>query len=266
MNGIRWVALAVWWYKDESVRLIRSMPDGDTIVLMFLMMLALAGERNQNGSLPYSENELSVLFNIPSEITHKGIDILEAKHMIERDGCGYYITNWEKYQDVQSMEKIRENARVRSAKRRQKKKQEMKPSPAPNKAHTAPAETDPPLFEIDDQTVRDHNEILDAAQDAGFPNDNATMTRLIDLYAEYGKKAVLDGITACVDSNVKTIRYLKGCCKKSKGYAFIRNDGTKVDDRGHEIWDSYVEPETSDDTPGDDSDDDNEDVDMSDIW
>lgn len=61
----------------------------------------------------------------------------------------------------------------------------------------------------------DHNEILNAAQSAGFPNNQATWDRIIDLYAQYGKDIVLQGIMACVDQGKTTIAYLKGCCQNN---------------------------------------------------
>ncbi len=65
------------------------------------------------------------------------------------------------------------------------------------------------------QIQNDHNEILDAAEDAGFPKNQATWSRIIDLYAEFGKKTVLQGIRACVDHGKTTVAYLKGCCKNA---------------------------------------------------
>ena len=62
------------------------------------------------------------------------------------------------------------------------------------------------------QIQNDHNEILDAAQAAGFPGNQATFDKIIGLYADYGKEIVLQGISACVDQGKTTIAYLKGCC------------------------------------------------------
>ena len=65
------------------------------------------------------------------------------------------------------------------------------------------------------QIQNDHNEILDAAQAAGFPGNQATWDKLIELYVQYGKETVMQGISACVDQGKTSIAYLKGCCKNA---------------------------------------------------
>ena len=72
------------------------------------------------------------------------------------------------------------------------------------------------FFDLDPEeaqrTARDHSEILDAAEAAGFPKNQATWDKIIDLYAEYGKEIVLAGISACVDQTVIKPAYLRKCC------------------------------------------------------
>lgn len=84
---------------------------------------------------------------------------------------------------------------------------------------TTPTPSPSSGFEIDPEEARktqeDHNEILDAAEDAGFPKNKGTWDMLIDLYAEHGKDAVLAGIKACVEQGVPKISYLKGCIRKN---------------------------------------------------
>ncbi len=68
--------------------------------------------------------------------------------------------------------------------------------------------------DVDDDLIRiqeDHNEILNAAQAAGFDNQ-ATWDKIIDLYVEYGREIVLAGISACVEQNVIKLSYLRKCC------------------------------------------------------
>ena len=62
------------------------------------------------------------------------------------------------------------------------------------------------------QIARDHSEILDAAEAAGFPKNSATWNKIIDLYTEYGKAVVLAGISACVEQSVTKPAYLRKCC------------------------------------------------------
>lgn len=59
----------------------------------------------------------------------------------------------------------------------------------------------------------DQSEVLDAAEAAGFPKNQATWNKLIDLYADFGKDAVLAGISACVDQGKTVLSYLRKCCQ-----------------------------------------------------
>lgn len=59
----------------------------------------------------------------------------------------------------------------------------------------------------------EQNEILNAAEEAGFPKNKATWDKIIDLYAEFGKETVLAGISACVEQGKTVISYLRACCK-----------------------------------------------------
>lgn len=70
---------------------------------------------------------------------------------------------------------------------------------------------------IDDDNARaiqkDHDRILDAADDAGFKISNSVRAALIRLYAENGLQKVLDGIASCVKHGAPNLAYLEACMK-----------------------------------------------------
>ena len=69
--------------------------------------------------------------------------------------------------------------------------------------------------------AREHDQVIEAAERAGFPRTDAIRAKLIDLYSLHGLQKMLDGINACVDYGVTTIAYLtavlKGEPKKKPG-------------------------------------------------
>lgn len=237
---IQWIKLAVQFYKDEDIRLIRkTMPDGDTITLMFVMLLAMAGERNQSGCIPYTDEELSVLLDIPINTVRLGLRVMLEKEMIDnRDGI-IHITNWDKYQSVDGMERIREQNRERVRRHRENQK-------ALEASAAAPALPAYQGFAPEEELMRiqeEHNQVLDAAKRAGFPDNEATWNKLILFYGEYGLAAVLEGIEACVMAGKPILAYLQGCLKKSakeqKKAAQEKQSGIRYDDQGREIWDDF---------------------------
>ena len=80
------------------------------------------------------------------------------------------------------------------------------PNPNPNRNPMLP----------DDDAVKiqgDHDQILDAATDAGFKMSNDVRNAMITLYAEHGLNKMLAGFKACVEHGVPTLAYLKAVLK-----------------------------------------------------
>ena len=75
----------------------------------------------------------------------------------------------------------------------------------------------------------DHEEIFSKLEAAGFSLTQALMDNVVDLYAEYGKEAMLSAIDGCVQASKARLDYLKGC---------LRNQGKprKGDDLPEMWW------------------------------
>lgn len=83
---------------------------------------------------------------------------------------------------------------------------------------------------------QEHDLILDAAENAGFPKNQATYDKIIALYADFGKDAVLDGISACVDQGKTVISYLKACVKRIAEEKKKAEPDEPYMDENHEFW------------------------------
>lgn len=72
--------------------------------------------------------------------------------------------------------------------------------------------TNTELSDVDAQkTLREQNQVLEAAENAGFKMSPWERSSLVDLYAQHGLEKVLNGIEACVKHGVSTLAYLEGC-------------------------------------------------------
>ena len=60
---------------------------------------------------------------------------------------------------------------------------------------------------------KDHNRLLDAAEDAGFKMSNDVRATLIALYADHGLAKVLGGLKSCVEHGAPNLAYLKAVLK-----------------------------------------------------
>ena len=59
------------------------------------------------------------------------------------------------------------------------------------------------------QAQDDHNRIMEAAENAGFPKSNTVRAKLLDAYAEHGKEKVLRAIEECATHSAASIAYLQ---------------------------------------------------------
>ena len=134
MNAdIKWIKIATNVFSDEKIMLIEQMPDADTIIVIWFKLLCMAGKENNcgvfvmGGKIPYTDEMLSTIFRRPLATIRLALSTFEAFGMIEivQDSSGngvYTIPNWEKHQNVDGMDKIREQTRKRVAQHREKQR------------------------------------------------------------------------------------------------------------------------------------------------
>ncbi|MGG5316426.1 phage replisome organizer N-terminal domain-containing protein [Enterococcus sp. AZ072] len=129
MAEISWIKLKTTMFDDEKIRLIQAVPEADAILVIWIRLLVLAGKTNDEGliyiqrNMPYTEEMLSTLFGKPVNTVRLALTTLGNFNMIDLNGDGSIaITNWEKHQNIEGMEKVREQNRLRKQKQREKKK------------------------------------------------------------------------------------------------------------------------------------------------
>lgn len=130
MAGISWIKLSVNIFDDEKIKLIKSMPEGDAIILIWIQLLCLAGKTNDNGAvyigqhMNYTDEMISTICNQPLNTVRIALKAFEEFEMINLGEDGLIsISNWEKHQNIEGMEKVRAQTRKRVAKYRAKQKE-----------------------------------------------------------------------------------------------------------------------------------------------
>jgi predicted phage replisome organizer len=129
MSEIKWIKITTDIFDDEKIKIIKKLPSGDTIIVIWLELLTIAGKANTRGEIyvdvdiPYTDGMLaSVLDRSESTIT-LALSILEKFKLITiTDAETILITNWEKHQNVEGMEQAKELRRLRNQKYLQNKK------------------------------------------------------------------------------------------------------------------------------------------------
>ena len=130
---IKWIKLVPDWFNDSKIKQLKTMPERYALTTIWFCLLGLAGISNNYGKLtlgniPYDEKMLSNEFDIPEHLIQLALNVFKKLGMIEildEENC-LYITNWEKHQNIDGMEKIREQNRIRFNNYYKRKKEEVK--------------------------------------------------------------------------------------------------------------------------------------------
>ncbi len=122
---MEWVKMRCDIFEHRKIKLLRKGPKGDTLVLLWVMLIAEAGKCGRGGALMISENKpytaetLSLLLAIPKSVVEQGLELFARLEMIERDEV-IRIRNWRKYQSEDKLEVRREKDRIRQQRHREK--------------------------------------------------------------------------------------------------------------------------------------------------
>lgn len=81
---------------------------------------------------------------------------------------------------------------------------ESNPNPNPNRNTREDAD-----YAEDFRIQEEHDQILNAAENAGFPRNNTVRAKLLDAYAQHGKEKVLHAIEQCALHSAASIAYLQ---------------------------------------------------------
>lgn len=130
---VKWIKLHTDIFSNRKIKQIRRLPEGDAIIGVWLQILCLAGQINDQGNImfatdiPYTDEMLAVEFDRPLPIIRIALKTFEGFGMMECHDDIYKISNWHKYQSADKLEQMKENNRRRVAKYREKMKALQEP-------------------------------------------------------------------------------------------------------------------------------------------
>ena len=131
MAGIKWIKLTTDMFDNRKIKQIRHLPEGNNIVLIWVMLLTIAGRCNAGGmiflteNIPYTLESLSVELDFDVTVVQLALKVLSDFGMIVTDENAFYITNWEEYQNIEGMEKVREQNRFRKQAQRERERKRL---------------------------------------------------------------------------------------------------------------------------------------------
>ena len=128
MIDIKWIKITTTMFDDEKIKLIEAMPDADTLIVIWVKLICLAGKINSSGyiflseNIPYSDEQLATIFNRPVNTIRLALAAFEQLEMISVDFNGVVtLLNFEKHQNIEGLAKIKAQTRNRVAAFRERK-------------------------------------------------------------------------------------------------------------------------------------------------
>lgn len=124
MSEVKWIKITTDMFENRKIRHLRKLPDGNNIVLIWVMLLSLAGKCNAGGmiflteNIPYTPKMLADELDFEENTVILALDALESLGMIRRDGF-LVIEDWASHQNLEGLDKIRDQTRKRVAKYRE---------------------------------------------------------------------------------------------------------------------------------------------------
>ena len=83
MTKVSWIRLEIDMFDNKKIRHIRKLPEGNNIVLIWMMLLTMAGRCNSNGiiflteNIPYTNKMLADELDFDESVIELALTILE---------------------------------------------------------------------------------------------------------------------------------------------------------------------------------------------
>lgn len=129
MAEVKWIKLNTTMFDNSKIKYIRTLPEGNNMVLIWVMLLSKAGKCNASGfiflteNIPYTPQMLATEFGFDVYLIELALATFAKLNMIQLEKHIIKIAGWEEHQNMDGLDRIREQTRKRVAKYRENQKQ-----------------------------------------------------------------------------------------------------------------------------------------------
>lgn len=131
MKDIFWIKLDSGFYQNRKIRKIVQSENGYVKVAVWINLLCISGNTNDNGLLffsskePYSIELLAEEMRLSEDFIRDTIALFEKREMIVIEENVWAIKNWEKYQNIGKMADVREYNKLKKREQRARQKESI---------------------------------------------------------------------------------------------------------------------------------------------
>ncbi|MEE0981452.1 MAG: phage replisome organizer N-terminal domain-containing protein [Acutalibacteraceae bacterium] len=124
MAEVKWIKLMTDVFDDEKILLIESLPEKDSLIVIWFKLLCLAGKQNNSGvfvfsnRMPYTDEMFATIFRRPINTVRLALATFQQYGMIDIVDDVITIPNWNKHQSLDVYEKKKARDRLYQAERR----------------------------------------------------------------------------------------------------------------------------------------------------
>lgn len=129
MADVKWIKITTDMFDNRKIKHLRRLPDGNSVVLIWVMLLTMAGRCNSGGmiflteNIPYTPKMLADELDFEESTVQLALKALEQLGMIQSSETGFLaISGWEEHQNTDRLSEIREYNRLAKQKQRAKQK------------------------------------------------------------------------------------------------------------------------------------------------
>ncbi len=130
MASLKWVKISTTIVSDSKMITLQDSPQGKRLLLLWILLLCLAGELNQGGffieeNKPYTIKKFKKHVNETTNFLNYSFKIFIDLGLLGKDENTYYIVNWDKHQSEEKLEQRREKERLKKQRQRARKREKL---------------------------------------------------------------------------------------------------------------------------------------------
>ena len=164
MYEIQWFKVESTIFSNRKIQIILKLPEGDTYFRVWMQLIALAVECNNEGRLeigndnPMTIQNFSKIMGKSNKKIERILEKLIELEMLVKEGETFLIKNWDKYQSIDRYEKYQKQGRERQRRFREKNKSEIEKSNVTVTLSNEREKNTKDLEEIKEENIREENE------------------------------------------------------------------------------------------------------------
>jgi len=114
MAVVKWIKIVTDIFDDEKMLIIESMPEADSIIVIWFKLLCMAGKTNNSGvfllndKIAYTDEMLAAIFRRSLNVIRLALKTFQNLGMIEIINNAITIPNWSKHQTLDQLEERKE--------------------------------------------------------------------------------------------------------------------------------------------------------------